>query len=319
MCETKSETFVRIAVDEGLRLAKNIDPAAIRNCADVLIVKSIPMGGVRNSLVAINDVGLPVVVSGSLDTSIGLASGLQLAACVPDLDVRAQAAVFETASLADVLVWTWEKFGVRAAIGTSFQGSGLVIIDQAVKLGLGFPVFTLDTGLLFPETYELKARLERHFGIVIEAMHPEQTVDEQAGTYGPELWRSNPDTCCAMRKVLPLQKKLAGLDVWITGVRRNQSDGRATTQMLELYEFDKLRARHLLKLNPMAAWSREAIWGHIKREGIPYNALHDRGYHSIGCWPCTKLAGSGEGERAGRWEGFDKTECGIHTFMGANI
>lgn len=237
----------------------------------------------------------------------------------PDLDVRAQAAVFETASLADVLVWTWEKFGVRAAIGTSFQGSGLVIIDQAVKLGLGFPVFTLDTGLLFPETYELKSRLERHFGIVIEAMHPEQTVDEQAGTYGPELWRSNPDTCCAMRKVLPLQKKLAGLDVWITGVRRNQSDGRATTQMLELYEFDKLRARHLLKLNPMAAWSREAIWDHIKREGIPYNALHDRGYHSIGCWPCTKLAGSGEGERAGRWEGFDKTECGIHTFMGANI
>ena len=150
-------------------------------------------------------------------------------------------------------------------------------------------------------------------------MHPEQTVEEQAGTYGPELWRSNPDTCCAMRKVLPLQKKLAGLDVWITGVRRNQSDGRAATQMLELYEFDKLRARHLLKLNPMATWSREAIWDHIKREGIPYNALHDRGYHSIGCWPCTKLAGSGEGERAGRWEGFDKTECGIHTFMGANI
>ena len=235
------------------------------------------------------------------------------------MDVHAQAAVFETASLGEVLTWTWERFGERAAIGTSFQGSGLVIIDHAVKLGLGFPVFTLDTGLLFPETYELKERLERHFGIEIEGIHPEQTVEEQAEAYGPELWRTNPDTCCAMRKVLPLQRKLAGLDVWITGVRRNQSDTRSTTKILELYEFDKLRGHHLLKLNPMAGWSREAIWNHIKREGIPYNALHDRGYRSIGCWPCTKLTTSSDSERAGRWEGFDKTECGIHTFMGANI
>lgn len=237
----------------------------------------------------------------------------------PDLDVHARAAEFETASLAEVLTWAWERFGVGAAIGTSFQGSGLVIIDHAVKLGLKFPVFTLDTGLLFPETYELKARLERHFGIEIEGMHPEQTVEEQAEAYGPELWRTNPDTCCAMRKVLPLRKKLSGLDMWITGVRRNQSDTRSTTRILELYEFDKLRGHHLLKLNPMAGWSREAIWGHIKREGIPYNGLHDRGYRSIGCWPCTKLTTSSDNERAGRWEGFDKTECGIHTFMGANI
>jgi len=237
----------------------------------------------------------------------------------PDLDVHAQAEAFETASLGEVLTWTWRTFGTRAAIGTSFQGSGLVIIDHAVKLGLGFPVFTLDTGLLFPETYELKARLEKHFGITIEGMHPEQTVEEQAGAYGAELWKTNPDTCCAMRKVLPLQKKLAALDVWITGVRRNQSDTRVTTKLLEMYEFDKLRSHHLLKLNPMAAWSREAIWDHIKREGIPYNALHDRGYRSIGCWPCTKLSTASDSERAGRWEGFDKTECGIHTFMGANI
>jgi len=237
----------------------------------------------------------------------------------PDLDVPSQAAVLETVPLGEVLVWAWERFGERAAIGTSFQGSGLVILDHVVKLGLGFPVFTLDTGLLFPETYELKARLERHFGIVIEAIHPEQTVEEQAAVYGAELWRANPDTCCAMRKVLPLQRKLAGLDMWITGVRRNQSDARAGTRILELYEFDRLRGHHLLKLNPMAGWSREAIWEYLRREGIPYNPLHDRGYRSIGCWPCTKLAATGDDERAGRWEGFDKTECGIHTFLGANI
>lgn len=237
----------------------------------------------------------------------------------PGLDVRAEAAALEEAPLGEVLRWGWERFGERAAIGTSFQGSGLVILDHAVKLGYRFPVFTLDTGLLFPETYELKGRLERHFGISIEGVHPEQTVEEQSEAYGPELWRTNPDTCCAMRKVLPLQRKLATLDMWITGVRRNQSETRVRTQVLELYEFDKLRGHHLLKLNPMAAWSREAIWDYIKREGIPYNALHDRGYRSIGCWPCTKLTTSSDGERAGRWEGFDKTECGIHTFMGANI
>jgi phosphoadenosine phosphosulfate reductase len=236
-----------------------------------------------------------------------------------DLDVRAMAERFEGEPLEEVLGWAWGRFGTQAAIGTSFQGSGLVIIDHAVRLGLKFPVFTLDTGLLFPETYELRRRLEDHFGIRIESLEPAQTVAEQEAEYGPELWRTNPDTCCAMRKVLPLQRRLATLDVWITGVRRNQSDSRAGTRILELYEFDKLRSHHLLKLNPMAAWSRDAIWDHLRARGIPYNPLHDRGYRSIGCWPCTRVTTSSDNERAGRWEGFDKTECGIHTFMGANI
>jgi phosphoadenosine phosphosulfate reductase len=122
-----------------------------------------------------------------------------------------------------------------------------------------------------------------------------------------------------MRKVLPLQRKLSTLDVWITGVRRNQSDTRRTTKILELYEFDKLRSHHILKLNPMAAWSREKIWDHIKERDIPYNPLHDQGYRSIGCRPCTQPSTNPDNERAGRWEGFDKTECGIHTFLGANI
>lgn len=234
------------------------------------------------------------------------------------LDVRAEAARFETTSLEDILKWTWDTFGTRAQIGTSYQGSGLVIIHHARKLGLDFPVFTLDTGLLFPETYELKERLEKFFGIKIESLDPAQTVAEQKETYGGNLWETNPDTCCTMRKVLPLQSKLAKIDVWITGLRRNQGDTRAKTGILELYEFDKLRANHILKLNPMANWSREAVWDYIKANNIPYNPLHDKGYRTIGCWPCTKVAG-GEGERAGRWEGFDKQECGIHTFLGSNI
>lgn len=226
---------------------------------------------------------------------------------------------FENSTLEDILGWVWERFGARAAVGTSFQGSGLVMIDRALKAGFRFPVFTLDTQLLFPETIELKDRLEEHFGISIEGLLPEQNLSEQAREHGPELWKRNPDFCCINRKVLPLQKKLEQLSVWITGLRRNQSEGREKTQILELYHFDVLRDHYILKLNPMANWSREAIWDYIAAEKIPYNALHDRGYRSVGCWPCTKPSGGGDDERAGRWTGFAKSECGIHTFLGSNI
>jgi len=233
---------------------------------------------------------------------------------VHDLSLR-----FETAGVEAILRWAWDRFGPRAAIGTSYQGAGLVMIHKAVQAGLPLPVFTLDTGLLFPETLELKRRLENFFEIKIESIFPEQTPEEQAAEHGPELWNRLPDLCCTMRKVLPLQKKLADLAVWITGLRRQQSDTRQRTQILELYHFDVLRDRYILKLNPMATWTREAIWDHIKANKIPYNPLHDRGYRSIGCRPCTRSASEGDNERAGRWTGFDKSECGIHTFLGDNI
>ena len=237
----------------------------------------------------------------------------------PDLDVPALSMNLENQSLEEVLAWCWEMFGDRAAIGTSFQGSGLVIVDHARKAGLDFPIFTIDTGLLFPETHALKQRLEDWWHVEIESITPEQTVEQQAETMGSELWKSRPDTCCQMRKVLPLQSKLATLDVWITGVRRGQSEHRKKTGILELYEFDKLRSHYLLKLNPMVSWSREKVWQYLEAESIPYNELHDRGYRSIGCWPCTRPVNEGQDERAGRWEGFEKTECGIHTFLGQGI
>jgi phosphoadenosine phosphosulfate reductase len=242
-----------------------------------------------------------------------------LATDISTAEVHDLAAQFETAEVEDVLGWAWNRFGSLAAIGTSFQGSGLVIIHKAVQAGLPLPVFTLDTQLLFPETLELKRKLENFFEIRIESIHPEQTPEEQAAEHGPELWKRAPDLCCTLRKVLPLQKKLEQLSVWITGLRRQQSDTRQRTQLLELYHFDVLRDHYILKLNPMANWSREAVWEYLKAHKIPYNPLHDRGYGSIGCWPCTRAAGNGANERAGRWTGFDKSECGIHTFLGDNI
>ena len=234
-------------------------------------------------------------------------------------EIRTLSAQFESAPLVEVLTWAWERFGTRAAIGTSFQGAGLVMIHHAVKAGLPLPVFTLDTQLLFPETLELRRRLENFFEIKIESLYPDQTPEEQAAELGPELWKTRPDTCCTLRKVVPLQRKLAQLDVWITGLRRQQSQTREKTRMLELYHFDVLRDRYILKLNPMVNWSREAVWNYIAENKIPYNPLYDRGYRSIGCRPCTRAIGEGENERAGRWTGFDKSECGIHTFLGESI
>lgn len=215
----------------------------------------------------------------------------------------------------EVLAWAWERFGNRAAIGTSFQGAGLVMMHLARQNSLNFPAFTLDTGLLFPETVALKKRLEDFFGFQIEPLVPDLSVEQQAEANGPELWNRDPDLCCTIRKVFPLRNKLSDLDCWITGLRRQQSDTRSSIGVIELYNFDETSGKDIAKLNPMANWSREAVWNYIKQHKIPYNPLQDQGYRSIGCLPCTRKTASGEDERAGRWIGFKKVECGIHTFM----
>ena len=139
----------------------------------------------------------------------------------------------------EILAWAAQRFGPRAAIGTSFQGAGLVMMHLAKQAGLSFPVFTLDTGLLFPETLELQKRLEDFYGWKIESLRPDLTLEQQAEAQGPGLWNRDPDLCCTMRKVLPLQSKLHDLDCWITGLRRNQSDTRAAIGIIELYTLDE--------------------------------------------------------------------------------
>lgn len=215
----------------------------------------------------------------------------------------------------EVLKWAWKQFGQRAAIGTSFQGAGLVIMHLAKVHALAFPVFTLDTGLLFAETVELTKQLEDFLGTRIEKLQPDLTVEQQNEAYGAALWSKDPDLCCTLRKVLPLQSKLAELDCWITGLRRQQSESRAAIQRLERYIVDETTGREILKLNPLADWSQTQVWDYIRQHKIPFNPLYDQGYRSIGCWPCTRRVAEGENERAGRWTGFNKAECGIHTFM----
>jgi phosphoadenosine phosphosulfate reductase len=213
---------------------------------------------------------------------------------------------------AERLRWAWTHFGTGAAIGTSFQLAGIVTLDLAGTHGFALPAFTLDTGLLFPETLALKAQLEARFGQKIESVDPALSVSQQAAAIGPDLWKTDPDLCCHLRKVLPLHERLYSASCWITGLRRDQSAMRAAAPIAEIFTIPNT-ARRIWKLNPLADWTRDQVWDYLRARQLPVNALAARGYRSIGCWPCTRAAGSGEDERAGRWTGFNKTECGLHS------
>ncbi|HEY0792336.1 MAG TPA: phosphoadenylyl-sulfate reductase [Chthoniobacterales bacterium] len=234
-------------------------------------------------------------------------------------ELRLLSAGFEGVSPAEVLRWAQQRFGVRVAIGTSFQLSGLVLLHQAATVGLSLECFTIDTDLLFPESVEHRLEIERFFKLKVDVLRPAASPEEQARELGAELWQRQPDTCCTLRKVVPLQEKLKRLDAWITGLRRDQGESRHGVQILESYLFDPLRDHYVLKINPLASWTRDDVWKYVQTHQIPYNRLLDHGYRSIGCRPCTRPAGEGGNERAGRWTGFDKAECGLHTFMKAHV
>lgn len=207
----------------------------------------------------------------------------------------------------EILRWGLSRFHPQVALATGFGAEGVVLIDLAVRLRPDVRIFTLDTNFLFPETYVLMERIEKRYGISIERCRPELTPEQQARTHGTELWSREPDRCCELRKVEPLKKKLAELRAWVTGIRRDQTPARASIRKLE---WDTKFG--LFKLNPLADWTWEQVWGYIRRHQVPYNPLHDQGYPSLGCTHCTRSVQPGEDLRAGRWPGFNKTECGLH-------
>ena len=214
---------------------------------------------------------------------------------------------FESWGAEELLDWALHRFEGRIAVASAFGPEGMVLIDIAARVRPDVQVFTLDTGLFFPETYELIGEVERRYGITIERVKPALTVEQQAAQHGPLLWQHSPDRCCYMRKVEPLRRKLTTLDAWIAAIRRDQTPDRAHAQKLE---WDAKFG--LVKINPLCDWSSEMVWDYIHNNDLPYNPLHDRGYPSIGCEPCTRPVTAGEDPRAGRWAGFGKTECGLH-------
>ncbi len=222
-------------------------------------------------------------------------------------ELVAAAERLEGAHPSEVLSWAFARFGGRVAIATGFGAEGMALVDIAARVLVRPKIFFIDTGFLFAETYELRRRIEERYGVEIEAVDPAMTPVSQADAFGDRLWSIDPDLCCRIRKVDPLRDRLAGLDAWVTAIRRDQTKFRATARAVEW----DLRWG-LVKVNPLAAWTRTEIWAHILDHRVPYNPLHDRGYPSIGCTHCTRAVGEGEDERAGRWAGRTKTECGLH-------
>ena len=222
-------------------------------------------------------------------------------------EVRAFSIELEKASALETLRWASNRYGKRLTFATGFGPEGCVLIDLIGRHGLPIDIFTLDTGLLFPETRTLWKQLEDRYELTIRGIRPVQSVDEQARTHEDKLWESAPDQCCQMRKVVPLSSALEKVDAWITAIRREQSQERANALVVE---WD--RKFGIAKVNPLVRWTKREIWSHITQHGVPYNPLHDQGFPSIGCQPCTTEVTQGENERAGRWRGFVKTECGLH-------
>lgn len=226
------------------------------------------------------------------------------------LDIPAAAAELEGKTALEILRWASGRHAPKLTFATGFGAEGCVIIDLVAKHQLPIDLFTLDTGVLFPETYALWRRLEDTYGVTIRAVRPPQTIEAQAATHGPALWTRDPDRCCELRKVQPLRQALAGFDAWITAIRREQTPERATAKVVE---HDKKFG--LVKVNPLVGWTHDDVWAHIYANDVPYNELHDQGFPSIGCQPCTSAVAPGEDARAGRWRGAGKKECGLHVIQ----
>jgi phosphoadenosine phosphosulfate reductase len=215
---------------------------------------------------------------------------------------------YRTRSPQELLTWAADHFGPQVVLTCSFSGaSGMVLLDMVAKLDRELPVLFLDTDLLFPETYALAETAARRYGIAIQRRHPSITLEEQERQEGPELYATDPDRCCGIRKVAPLAEALRPYHAWISGIRRDQSATRARTNLLQWNE-----RHHLLKISPLAFWTEREVWTYIHANEVPYNPLLDQGYPSIGCVPCTRPASPSSELRAGRWAGKGKTECGIH-------
>ena len=217
------------------------------------------------------------------------------------------AADLEGRPAAEVLRRAVERYVPRLTFATGFGPEGCVLIDLIGRYRLPIDLFTLDTGLFFDETYELWRGLEKRYNLSIRRVAPELTIDEQARAHGDRLWERTPEWCCAIRKVAPLDGELARADAWITAIRRDQTPQRAAARVVE---WDAKFG--IAKINPLVGWTKQDVWRHIVEHDVPYNPLHDLGYPSIGCHPCTSPVRAGEDARAGRWRGRAKTECGLH-------
>jgi len=230
------------------------------------------------------------------------------------IDIQKINTEFEKASSVAFLQWALKEFPEGLALASSFGAEDVVLIDILHSLGAKVPVFTLDTGRLNEETYEVMDAVRSKYGILIESYFPDaakvEALERAKGFYSFRESVDNRKECCGIRKIEPLDRALKGRRAWMTGLRRDQSVTRMGVHKIET------DAAHggIYKLNPIAEWTSGDVWAYIKKNGVPYNQLHDQGYPSIGCAPCTRAVKAGEDDRAGRWwwESPEHKECGLH-------
>ena len=222
-------------------------------------------------------------------------------------ELKQRAEELEDRSASEILQWAADRFAPKLTFAASLGLEDCAVIDLIGRASLPIDIFTLDTGLLFPETYALKQQIEERYGVTLRAVNPAYTVDQQAEREGSKLWERDPDRCCELRKMEPLRATLATYDAWITAIRRDQTPERANAPVVG---WDGRFG--LIKINPLVRWTFDEVKAYVHRHDVPYNPLHDRDYPSIGCMPCTSPVAPGEDPRSGRWRGREKTECGLH-------
>ena len=216
-------------------------------------------------------------------------------------------ALLENASPQEVLRWAVDRFHPRLTMATAFGAEGCCILHMLAEIEPGVRVFNLDTGYQFSETLALRDRIQARYGIDVELVRPEQSVAEYEAENAGPVYSHRPDLCCRDRKMVPLRRAVVGYDAWISAIRRDQTTHRAAAGVVQ---WDA--KFNLVKVNPLLSWTKQDVWAFVAQHDVPYNPLHDQGYPSIGCWPCTRPVAEGEDERAGRWAGTAKKECGLH-------
>jgi phosphoadenosine phosphosulfate reductase len=224
-----------------------------------------------------------------------------------EADIQSAADSLQHASAPEILRWAVDRFYPRLTMATAFGAEGLCILHMLAEIEPRVRVFNLDTGYQFPETLELREKIKDRYGIEVEFVRAEQSVPEYEAEHGGPLYLHRPDQCCYDRKIVPLRRAIEGYDAWISAIRKDQTADRGRAAVVQ-----KDRKFGLVKINPLLNWTKSDVWRLILEHNIPYNPLHDQGYPSIGCWPCTAPVGEGQDERAGRWAGTGKKECGLH-------
>ncbi len=215
--------------------------------------------------------------------------------------------LLERKSAEEILRWAVDAFYPKLTMATAFGAEGNCIIHMLAAIEPRVRIFNLETGYQFAETLELRERIKARYGIEVEYVRPDMTVAEYERQHGQPLYNQNPNQCCHDRKVLPLRRGVAGYAAWISAIRKDQTSHRGQAGVVQ---WDAKFG--LVKINPLLSWTKKDIWNFLVKHDIPYNPLHDQGYPSIGCWPCTEPVGESQDERAGRWKGSAKKECGLH-------